>query len=501
MGGVRDGTAQLCSTSAVSHVTQALPAQLGDMDSETFRRSAHQLADWISDYLAGSHDDRPVLAQVEPGEIRRSLPRIAPEHGEPMEQILEDFERILVPGLTQWNHPAFFAYFNSTGSAPGVLAEFLTAALNQQAMLWRTSPAATELEEVATGWLRNLLGLPESFEGVINDSGSSSTFHALLAAREAAVPNVRMQGLSGVPRLRVYCSELAHSSVDKALMALGLGHSALRKIPVDDAYQMHVESLKAAIAEDRRTGVLPVAVVATVGTTSTSSVDPVPAIASLCREHGMWLHVDACHAGTAAILPEHADIFDGVAEADSVVVNPHKWMFTPMDLSVLFSRRMDTLRSALALTPDYLETREGGAVNNLMDTGIALGRRFRALKLWMVMRFFGAEGLRARLREHIRLAKEFAHWVEADPDFELMAPVPLSLVCFRAAPRGVDEAALNALNEELLERVNASGEAYLSHTRLRGRYVLRLAVGHIRTTESHVARTWKLLKETVGIPA
>jgi aromatic-L-amino-acid decarboxylase len=471
---------------------------LGDMPVEAFRRSAHELADWIADYLAGSHDDRAVLAQMQPGDIRRSLPATAPEHGEPMEQILEDFERILVPGLTQWNHPAFFAYFNSTGSAPGVLAEFLTAALNQQAMLWRTSPAATELEEVATGWLRGLLGLPESFEGVINDSGSSSTFHALLAAREAAVPNVRMHGLSDAPRVHVYCSELAHSSVDKALMALGLGHSSLRKIPVDDVYRMRVEALEAAIGEDRGAGVVPAAVVATVGTTSTSSVDPVGQIASLCKRHGMWLHIDACHAGTAAMLPEHAYIFDGVAEADSVVVNPHKWMFTPMDLSVLFCRRMDMLRSALALTPDYLETREAGAVNNLMDTGIALGRRFRALKLWMVMRFFGAEGLRTRLREHIRLAKEFARWVEADPDFELMAPVPLSLVCFRAAPRGLDDAALNALNEELLEQVNATGEAYLSHTRLRGRYVLRLAVGHIRTAESHVARTWKLLQETLA---
>jgi aromatic-L-amino-acid decarboxylase len=480
-------------------MTQILPLELGDMPANAFRRSAHELADWISEYLAGSHDDRPVLAQVGPGDIRRSLPTAAPEQGEPMEQILEDFERLLVPGLTQWNHPAFFAYFNSTGSAPGVLAEFLIAALNQQAMLWRTSPAATELEEVATGWLRGLLGLPESFEGVINDSGSSSTFHALLAAREAAVPNVRTHGLFDVSRLRVYCSELAHSSVDKALMALGFGHIALTKIPVDDAYRMRVDALEAAITEDRAGGVLPVAVVATVGTTSTSSVDPVPAIASLCRQHAMWLHVDACYAGTAAMLPEHAHIFDGVAEADSVVVNPHKWMFTPMDLSVLFCRRMDTLRSALSLTPDYLETREAGAVNNLMDTGIALGRRFRALKLWMVMRFFGAEGLRARLREHIRLAHEFALWVEADPNFELMAPAPLSLVCFRAAPRGLDETGLNALNEELLERVNASGEAYLSHTRLRGRYVLRLAVGHIRTTESHVAQTWRLLRETLRV--
>lgn len=470
------------------------------MDGESFRRSAQQLTDWIADYLSGEADDRPVLAQVQPGEIRRSLPATAPEQGEPVERILEDFERILVPGLTQWNHPAFFAYFNSTGSAPGVLAEFLIAALNQQAMLWRTSPAATELEEVVTGWLRGLLGLPESFEGVIHDSGSSSTFHALLAAREAAVPGVRTHGLSArpdVPRLRVYCSEHAHSSVDKALMALGLGHAALRKILVDDDFRLKPDLLEAAIRQDRAGGALPVAVVATVGTTSTSSVDPVPVIASVCRSHGIWLHVDACYAGSAAMLPEHASIFDGVGQADSVVVNPHKWMFTPMDASVLFCRRMDVLRSALALTPDYLETREAGAVHNLMDTGIPLGRRFRALKLWMIMRVFGAEGLRARIREHIRLAREFAGWVEKDSDFELVAPVTLSLVCFRAAPPAIDELALDALNEQLLDRVNATGEIYLSHTRLRGRYVLRLAIGHIRTEQLHVARAWTLLHKTL----
>jgi aromatic-L-amino-acid decarboxylase len=478
------------------------PTLLGDMDPEEFRQSASQLVDWIARYLAGG-DRYPVLSRVQPGEIRDALPSAAPEQGEPMRQILADFERILVPGLTHWNHPGFFAYFPTSGSGPGVLAELLTAALNQQAMLWRTSPAATELEEVALGWLRDLLGLPADFEGVIYEGGSASNLHALLAAREVAVPGVRSRGLAArgdLPRLRVYASEAVHSSVDKALIVLGLGHEALRRIPLDAEHRMRPEALEAALREDEAAGVLPVAVVATVGTTSTSSVDPVPALAEICRERGIWLHVDASYGGAAAMLPERAWIFDGVAQADSLVVNPHKWLFTPLDLSAFYCRRMDVLRSALALTPAYLETKETGAVHNLMDTGVALGRRFRALKLWMVLRYFGADGLRARIAEHIRLARLFASWVDTDGDFEVLAPVPLSLVCFRAAPPALapDWAALDALNERLLECVNASGEVYLSHTRISGRYALRLAVGQIRTSEIEVARAWELLRRELS---
>jgi aromatic-L-amino-acid decarboxylase len=473
---------------------------LGDMDPETFRRSAIGIADWIGHYL-NTPEDYPVLARVAPGEVTAALPADAPERGEPMARILDDFQRILVPALTHWNHPGFLAYFASSGSGPGVLAEFLTAALNQQAMLWRTSPAATELEEVTLGWLRRLLGLPDSFEGVIYEGGSASNLHALMAAREAAVPQIRARGLAHraeLPPLRVYCSEQAHSSIDKAVIVLGLGHQALRKIPVDDEYRLRPDLLRTAMAEDRAEGLLPVAVVATVGTTGTASVDPVDVIAEICQTMGVWLHVDASYAGPAAMVPEHAWIFAGVRQADSLVVNPHKWLFTPLDTSVFYSRHMEVLRRALALSPEYLETSEADSVRNFMDTGIALGRRFRALKLWMVLRYFGAQGIRARLAEHVRLARLFAAWVDGDSDFERLAPTTLSVVCFRAAPASVPPERLNELNATILNRVNASGDVFLSHTRLRGRFTLRLAVGQIRTTESHITRAWELLRDSLA---
>jgi aromatic-L-amino-acid/L-tryptophan decarboxylase len=461
----------------------------GDMDPEEFRRHAHRLADWIADYLADP-GRFPVLSQVRPGDVARALPSDPPRDGESFDRIFADFERVLLPGITHWNHPGFFAYFAITGSAPGILAEFLSAALNVQAMLWRTSPAATELEEVALAWLRGLVGLPPAFEGVIYDTASVSTLHALAAAREVAVAGVRARGMSGrpdLPRLRVYCSEHAHSSVDKAVILLGLGHEALRRIPADVAFRMRADALESAIAEDRGNGILPVAVVATVGTTSTTSVDPVAAIASQCQREKIWLHVDAAYAGVAAMVPGYEWILEGADAADSVVINPHKWLFTPFDASAFYCRRMDVVRAAFSLTPEYLKTVESAPVRNLMDTGIQLGRRFRALKLWMVLRHFGSEGLRARLAEHMRLAQIFAGLVDASPEFERMAPVPFSVVCFRA--RGSDER-----NEELLERVNATGEIFISHTRLDGRYTLRLAIGNLHTTEVHVRRAWDLLR-------
>jgi len=474
-----------------------------DMDPEAFRKEAHRIADWIADYFAAP-DRYPVLSRVRPGDIRRALPPSAPEHGESFDAIFSDFERIVLPGITHWNHPGFFAYFAISGSAPGVLAEFLSAALNVQAMLWRTSPAATELEEVTLAWLRQLIGLPDSFEGVIYDTASITTLHALTAAREVAVPGVRTRGLAGrneLTRLRVYCSEHAHSSVDKAVILLGLGHDALRRIEADEEFRMRPEALVAAIDEDRRAGVTPMAVVATVGTTSTTSVDPVGAIAAICARERIWLHVDAAYAGVAAMIPEYRSLLEDAASADSVVLNPHKWLFTPFDLSVLYCRRMDTVRAAFALTPEYLKTSESSDVRNLMDTGIQLGRRFRALKLWMVVRHFGAEGIRARLAEHIRLARLFAAWVDASNEFERTAPVPFSVVCFRA--RETDE-----FNAALLERLNASGEVFLSHTKLGDRYTLRLAIGNLHTTERHVARAWELirqiaaeLKQTSSVPA
>jgi aromatic-L-amino-acid decarboxylase len=472
------------------------PADPGLRQSDdTFRENAHRLVDWIADYL--EHSERyPVLSRVSPGDVVRALPGEAPESGEPFDRVLADFERVIVPGLTHWNHPGFFAYFAITGSAPGVLAEFLSAALNVQAMLWRTSPAATELEEVALGWLRKLLGLPGAFEGVIYDTASIASLHALAAAREAAMPDVRRKGLAGrsLPPLRVYCSEQAHSSIDKAVMTLGLGHDALRHIAADEQFCMRADLLQQAIEDDRRLGINPIAVVATVGTTSTTSVDPVPAIAPICERERLWLHVDAAYAGVAAMLPGYAHVLEGCDRADSLVVNPHKWLFTPFDLSAFYCRRMDVLREAFSLTPEYLKTSDGAA-RNLMDTGVQLGRRFRALKLWMVLRHFGAAGIRAHLAEHIRLARLFADWVEGSPDFELMAPVPFSVVCFRASPRKSKDIDLDALNERLLDRVNATGEVFLSHTRLHDRLTLRLAVGHIRTAERHVRRAWDLLQQ------
>ncbi len=460
-----------------------------------FRAQAHRLADWIADYL-DKPERFPVLSRVRPGDIRDALPANVPERGEDFAAIFSDFERIILPGVTHWNHPGFFAYFAITGSAPGVLAEFLAAALNQQAMLWRTSPAATELEEVTLGWLRRLIGLPGAFEGVIYDTASVSTLHALAAAREAAVPGVRAAGLTGGADrgVRVYCGEHAHTSVDKAVILLGLGHDALTRIPADAEFRMRPELLARAIAADRAAGLLPVAVIATVGSTSSTSVDPVDAIAAICGRERVWLHVDAAYAGVAAMVPGYEWILRGAEQADSLVLNPHKWLFTPFDLSVLYCRRMDVLRQAFALTPEYLKTREGDAgVKNLMDTGIQLGRRFRALKLWMVMRHFGAEGLRAHLAEHMRLARLFAAWVDASDRFERVAPVPFSVVCFRLRGDPSDEE-----HQRVLDTVNAGGEVFLSHTKLDGRYVLRLAIGNLKTAEHHVARAWELLNSAAG---
>jgi aromatic-L-amino-acid decarboxylase len=426
------------------------------------------------------------------------LPRDCPVEPETFEAIFDDFERLILPAVTHWNHPGFFAYFAITGSAPGVLAEFLSAALNVQAMLWRTSPAATELEEVALGWLRRLVGLPDDFGGVIYDTASIATLHALAAARELSVPHVRRQGLAGrhdLSPLRIYCSDQAHSSVDKSVIMLGLGQDSLRKIETDPQFRMIPEALEAAIVRDRAAGGHPIAIVATLGTTSTTSVDPVPEIAAIAERQEIWLHVDAAYAGVAAIAPGRSGLLSGCERAHSVVINPHKWLFTPFDLSAFYCRRMDRLRAALSLTPEYLKTAEAATVQNLMDTGIQLGRRFRALKLWMVLRHFGARNLGAHLAEHMRLARLFASWIDDHPDFERIAPVPFSVVCFRARPSGDprSDEALDRLNEELLEAVNASGDVFLSHTRLNGRFVLRLAIGHLRTTEQHVARAFELL--------
>jgi len=471
-------------------------------ESFDFRRHGHELVDWIADYL--EHSDRyPVLAQVKPGDISTALPTEAPEDPESFGAIFADFEKILVPGLTHWNHPGFLAYFAITASPPGVLAEFLSAALNQQAMLWRTSPAATELEQVSLAWLRKLIRLPDSFEGVIYDTASVATLHALVAARDAAVPSARAKGLSGrpdIPPLRVYTSDQANLSIDKAMIAIGLGLESLTKIPVNDRFEMRVDALEEAIARDRAAGILPIAVMPTVGTTATTSVDPVPAIAEICAREHLWLHVDAAYAGVAAMLPSHAHVLAGAERADSLVVNPHKWLLTPFDLSAFYCRRMDVVRNAFSLRPAYLSILEKSEVRNLSETGVQLGRRFRALKLWMILRSYGARGLRDVLDRHIRLAQQFASWVDADPDFERLAPVPFSVVCFRWNPAGrqLPEPELDAANERLVDAVNRQGDVFLSHARVGGRIAIRVAIGHLRTTEEHVRRAWELLKSSVS---
>jgi aromatic-L-amino-acid/L-tryptophan decarboxylase len=468
-----------------------------DMDPAEFRRFGYAAIDLIAGYLADA-GRWPVLPDVEPGELRRRLPAEAPASGESMQAILDDFERLILPATTHWNHPGFLAYFSISASGPGILGELLAAALNVNAMLWRTGPAATELEETTLEWLRQLVGLPEGLDGTINDTASSSTLYALAAARELQDLRIREDGLAGrpdVPRLRVYCSEEAHSSVHKAVLTLGLGLSGVRRIETDGAMRMDAAALDAAVAEDRRSGIRPMAVVATVGTTSTTAVDPVPQIAEICEREGMWLHVDAAYGGSAAVLPEMRWVMEGCASAHSLVVNPHKWLFVPIDCSVLFTRRPDLLKRAFSLTPEYLTTTAPADTRNLMDYGVSLGRRFRALKLWFVLRYFGEAGIRNILRQHLELARSFAEWVDTHPDFERLAPTDFSVVVFRVRPAGeTREDALDQLNMRVLQRLNESGEVYLSHTRVAGRYALRLAIGNIRTSAVHVERAWQLAR-------
>ena len=495
-GGPTTHRAPACPEGRTDFAMNPQDASLGDLPVEDFRRQAHRLADWIADYFTDP-ERHPVLPPLVPGAVRERLAPSPPAQAEALEVILADFESTILPGLTHWNHPGFLAYFANTAAAPGVLAEFLMAALNANGMLWRTSPAATELEQVVTDWLRQLLGLTPGWFGMINDLASSSTLLALAAAREAdPALDVRRRGLAGrdLPPMRVYCSEHAHSSVDKAAITLGLGLDHVVRIPADEHFRMRPDSLAAAIAADRTAGLRPMAVVATVGTTSTTSVDPVPAIARVARAEGLWLHVDGAYGGVAGAVPGMRHLLAGVDEADSFVVNPHKWLFTPMDCSVFLVRRPEVLKRAFSLVAAYLETAEQDVVVNYMDYGYQLGRRFRALKLWMVLRAFGAEGIARRIRHHCALAADFADWVRAEPGWEVMAPHPFSTVCFRHVRAGEPLEATNARGARILDRVNASGEVFLSHTVLAGRHVIRVAVGNLRTETRHLQRAWDLLR-------
>jgi aromatic-L-amino-acid decarboxylase len=474
-----------------------LPASR-DMSPDEFRKHGYAVIDWIADYL-DKPDKWPVLPATRPGELRGALPPSPPEQGESMEGILADFQNLIVPATTHWNHPAFMAYFANSATAAGVLGEALTAALNVNAMLWKTSPAATELELLTMDWLRQMLGLPASFFGVIADTASSNTLYALAAAREVR-PKLRIRehgtvARTDLPPMYIYCSEEAHSSVDKAAMTLGFGLNALKKISTDDRLRMDARELAAVVERDKDAGALPFAVVATVGTTSTTAIDPVREIADICAKHKMWLHVDASYGGIAAILPEMRHVLDGCDRADSLVVNPHKWLFTPMDCSALYTRHPDLLKRAFQHIPEFLIVKEGEGVANLMDYGIALGRRFRALKLWFVIRNLGVDGLRSLIREHIRIARQLAQWIDADPELERMAEVNFSTVIFRHCPSGMKGRELDAHNARLLEKLLEAREVYLSHTRVRGSYALRIAIGNIHTTESHVRRALDLVKE------
>lgn len=460
------------------------------MDEAEARAVLQPALDWTAHYLA-TVATLPVAARTAPGDVIAALPEAPPVHPEDLAAVLADLDRIVLPAMTHWNHPRFMGFFGCTGSLPGIAGELLSAAFNINAMLWRTAPAATEVEMVAIHWLAQLLGLPAWF-GLINDTASASTLTALTAARHGLDPDLRRRGWAGAPPMAVYASTQAHSSVDKAVATLGLGTDHLRRISTDAQYRMDPAALTAAVAADVAAGIRPMAVVATVGTTATTSIDPLPAIAETCERYGIWLHVDAAYGGAAAALPELAWILAGAERADSLVVNPHKWLFVPFDCSVLYLREPSRTRQAFSVVPDYLASSDETA--NLMDYGISLGRRFRGLKLWMVLRCLGTQAITTAIREHIRLAHLLASWVAQEPGFALAAPVPLSVVNLRYQPPGVAPAGLDALQEALVAAVNASGEAYVSTARIDGRQAVHVAVGNLATTEVDVTALWALLR-------
>jgi aromatic-L-amino-acid decarboxylase len=501
---------------------------LGDTSPEEFREQLHELADWIADFRENIESLR-VAPDDKPGAIRSQLPARAPEEGQSFDKILSDVDRLIVPGMVHWGHPMFLGYFGWTTTAPGILGEIITAPLNVNAMTWRTSPAATELETLMIDWLRQWMQLPKEFDGVVYDTASVGVMHALAVAREEAAPGTRKLGLTGradLPMFRIYASEQAHSSAEKAAIALGLGEENVQRVACDADFRMDPSALSEMIARDRRANFKPLAVIATVGTTSSASVDPVPEIARICRENKIWLHIDGAYGAGFAILPENRSLTDGWSEADSIVVNPHKSLFVPLDFSVLYVRNLERLRRVFALVPEYLRGDTVEAQKNYMDYGIQLGRRFRALKAWVIFRSLGREGMAARLRESVRLAKLFADWVKSDERFELAAPVSMGVVCFRCVA-GIGDAGpgssasanyplhraaasreatadkatpatterLDELNGEIVERINASGRAYLTQTKLRGRTVMRIGLGNVLTTEEHVRRGWELIQE------
>jgi aromatic-L-amino-acid decarboxylase len=474
---------------------------LGDLPEEEFRAALHHAAEWAADYRSGL-EQRAISPLGKPGDVAANFSSSIPMLPTPIENVMADFERLILPNLVHWGHPAFVGYFGSTTTAPGILGEMMAAVLNVSAMTWATSPAATELEGVVLRWLREMLQLPEEFFGVVYDTASVATLHALAAARESLPLNIRALGLSGrneLPRLRIYASDQAHSSIVKAAITLGIGEVNVKRIDSDGLFRMDIKSLKREVQCDQRAGYMPLAVVATVGTTSAAAVDPVPEIAAFCSAEKIWLHVDAAYGGATALLPETRYLMEGVATADSVVVNPHKWLLVPLDFSTLYTRHPNLLRGVFSLVPEYLRGDADQAEINYMDYGIQLGRRFRALKAWMVFSTFGEAGLVARIREHVRLARLFATWIENDVDLELLAPVQMGVVCFRALSEESDHGDFfertNDLNRSIVKSVNASGRAYLTHTMLGEKVAMRVAIGNVLTTEHHLADVFGLIKQ------
>ncbi len=461
------------------------------MDYELFRQYGYKFVDWLADYMKGI-EAYPVMSRLKPGDVSRQLPAEPPQQAEPLDLIFSDFQKIILPGITHWQHPGWFGYFPANNSPASVLAELLTAGLGAQCMSWQTSPAATELEETVMNWLRRMIGLPDGLAGVIQDTASTATLCAFLTARENAT-GFKVNERGAREPLIVYASAEAHSSVEKDVKIAGFGKENLRSIPTDENFALIPARLEEAVLEDKRRGLQPCCVVATVGTTSSTAVDPLRPIGQLCRRHGLWLHVDAAFAGTAAVLPEMRWMLDGVEFADSFVFNPHKWMLTNFDCSAYFVRDPGLLRRTFEIRPEYLKTGQDAVVKNFRDWGIPLGRRFRALKLWFVIRSYGLEGIQAMVREHLRLARLFEALVRSEPGFEVLAPVNLSLVCFRWNDGRRSEEELAALNQKLLDKVNASGRVYLTHTSLRGKYTIRLVVGQRTTEERHVRLAWELL--------
>ena len=480
----------------------------GDTPPEEFRKQLHELADWVADFRENI-EQLHVAPNEKPGAIRARLPKHAPDEGEPFEEILSDVDRIIVPGMVHWSHPMFLGYFGWTTTAPGILGEILSAPLNVNAMTWRTCPAATELETVVIDWLRQWVGLPKEFDGVVYDTASVGILHAMAAAREEGAPSERKRGLAGrgdVPRFRIYTSDQAHNAAEKAAIALGIGEENVRRVPSDGEFRMDLSVLRELVAADRQSGFKPMAVIATAGTTSTSSVDPIAGVADLCGGEKMWLHIDAAYGGGFAIVPECKWITEAWSAADSIIINPHKSLFVPLDFSVLFVRGLERLRCVFSLAPpDVLRRDTVEATKNYMDYGVQLGRRFRALKAWVIWRSLGRAGIVARLREQIRLANFLASWIKEDDRFELSAPVSMGVVCFRwlgrngAASRPYQsENTLDKLNSQIVERINASGRAYLTQTKLRGRTVMRIGLGNVLTTERHLRKGWDIVQETAS---